>query len=58
MLVQVVLHNQVINVHLEQMQGKVLDKLGREDREYVRTQIKDCVEPIINKFNDMYGERE
>lgn len=57
MLVQINSHKQIINVHLEQMQGTLLDKLGREDRQYVQIQISDCVDALIEKFHIMYTKR-
>lgn len=58
MLVQLERQGQIVNVYVEQMQGKLLDSLGREDIEYIRTEITHCVGTLIEKFHKMYGEKK
>lgn len=57
MLVQIELHGQRIKVYVETKQGDLFTHLSREDKEYARTKITQCVVGLVNKFHNEYRKR-
>lgn len=57
MLIQVSASGNIINVYLEQMHGNILDKVNREDVEYIKQSVTQSVTALINKYCRMYSVR-
>jgi len=57
MLIQVSVDRQIINVYLEQMQGDLLDRISREEVEFLKMKILQGVTAIIIKLNNTHRER-
>ena len=57
MLIQVKTEDNIINVYLEQMHGNILDKINREDVNYIKETVSRCVTAIVIKCKYMYSVR-
>ena len=58
MLIQVKVKDNIINVYLEQLHGNILDKIGREDVNYIKQSVTQSVTALVVKYCNMYSERK
>ena len=58
MLIQVSVKGNIINVYLEQLHGNILDKVGREDVNYIKESVTQSVTALVVKYCNMYSERK